>query len=596
MEEPDRDAGQVTDPMSIDAVDLEVVKVSLSGIVQEMQNSLFRTGFSTIVRESQDASCALMNANGDVVAQHVVLPLHIGAFPACTAAVIDVFGDSIAQGDAFLINHPYHGGSPHAPDIAVITPVFVGGELFGFCGSIAHKSDIGGPVPGSCSGQAREVFNEGLHLPAVRYQSAYRPNADIERLIGANSRTPELVLGDIRGQLGADRLGEKRLGELVGKFGKRDILACFDRLLDMSKRKLKAAIAEWDDGRFEAERFVDDDGIDLEQPVRIHVVIEKRGDALYFDFSRSADETKGPANIRPPLVQAACVYALISLVDPNMYVSSGLIRGFTMTVRAGSVLNPRFPAPVNTYNPTIHALVDAIFDAMSHVVPGKVRADGSGSRSIILGGRDTYSGKGYVQYEIIAGGAGARAGKDGASGITVNHSNAKIAPVEIIESEFPTRLTRFELIADSGGAGEFRGGLGIRREYLNLADARFSIRSMKHLIPPNGCAGGGSGRRGDLWINPDTPAAKRLPTRYADYPLRAGDIFRLDTPGGGGHGDPLARDAERVLADVREGRVSREAAERDYGVVLERAGRSWGLDRAATQARRAQLTRDKAKR
>jgi len=197
--------------MPIDAVNLEVLKASLSGIVQEMQNSLFRTGFSTIVRESQDASCALMNAKGDVVAQHVVLPLHIGAFPACTAAVIDVFGDSIAQGDAFIINHPYHGGSPHAPDIAVITPVFVGGELFGFCGSIAHQSDIGGPVPGSCSGQAREIFNEGLHLPAVRYQSAYRTNGDIERLIRANSRTPELVLGDIRGQLGADPPGEKRL-------------------------------------------------------------------------------------------------------------------------------------------------------------------------------------------------------------------------------------------------------------------------------------------------------------------------------------------------------------------------------------------------
>jgi N-methylhydantoinase B len=582
--------------MPIDAVNLEVLKASLSGIVQEMQNSLFRTGFSTIVRESQDASCALMNAKGDVVAQHVVLPLHIGAFPACTAAVIDVFGDSIAQGDAFIINHPYHGGSPHAPDIAVITPVVLGGELFGFCGSIAHKSDIGGPVPGSCSGQAREIFNEGLHLPAVRYQSAYRTNGDIGRLIGANSRTPELVLGDIRGQLGADRLGEKRLGELVAKFGKRDILACFDRLLEMSEAKLKAAIAEWEDGRFEAERFVDDDGVDLEQPVRIHVVIEKRGEKLHFDFSGSADQTKGPANIRPPLVQAACAYALISLVDPNMYVSSGLIRGFTMTARDGSVLNPRFPAPVNTYNPTIHALVDAIFDAMSHVVPGKVRADGSGSRSIILGGRNTYTGKGYVQYEIIAGGAGARAAKDGASGITVNQSNAKIAPIEIIESEFPTRLTRFELIVDSGGAGEFRGGLGIRREYLNLADARFSIRSMKHLIPPNGCAGGGNGRPGDLWINPESRAAKRLPTRYADYPLRAGDIFRLDTPGGGGHGDPLARDAERVLADVREGRVSREAAERDYGVVLEPAARSWVIDRAATHARRVQLRRERTKR
>src|SRR5919201_1192526 len=241
---------------AIEAIELEVVKASLSGIVQEMQNSLFRTGFSTIVRESQDASCALMNAKGNVVAQHVVLPLHIGAFPACTAAVIDVFGDSIAQGDAFIINHPYQGGSPHAPDIAVITPVFVGGELFGFCGSIAHKSDIGGPVPGSCSGQAREVFNEGLHLPAVRYQIRHEPNLDIERLIAA-----------------------------------------------------------------------------------------------------------------------------------NIYVSTGLLNAYTIDAREGSVLNLRFPAPVNTYNPTVHALVDAVYAALSNIVPDKMRADGSGSRSIILGGR-----------------------------------------------------------------------------------------------------------------------------------------------------------------------------------------------------------------
>src|SRR6266576_2472134 len=231
--------------MTIDAIDLEVVKASLSGIVQEMQNSLFRTGFSTIVRESQDASCALMNAKGDVVAQHVVLPLHIGAFPACTAAVIDVFGDSIAQGDAFIINHPYHGGSPHAPDIAVITPVFVGGELFGFCGSIAHKSDIGGPVPGSCSGQAREIFNEGLQLPAVRYQSRHVPNDDLERLIAANSRTPELVLGDIRGQLGADRLGERRLIELVAKHGAAKIRDCYVRLFEIARARLRLAFGGW---------------------------------------------------------------------------------------------------------------------------------------------------------------------------------------------------------------------------------------------------------------------------------------------------------------------------------------------------------------
>ena len=274
-----------------------------------------------------------------------------------------------------------------------------------------------------------------------------------------------------------------------------------------------------------------------------------------------------------------------------MYVSSGLLRGFAIKAREGSVLNPRFPAPLNTYNPTVHALVDAIFAAMSHIAPQKVRADGSGSRSIILGGRNTYTGRGYVQYEIITGGAGARARKDGMSGTTVNQSNARIAPVEIIESEFPTRITRFELIADSGGVGEFRGGLGIRREYLNLADARFSIRSMRHIIPPNGCAGGHDGRGGDIRINPGTPNEQRLPTRYADYPLRAGDTFRLDTPGGGGYGDPLARDPVRVLADVRDGAVSPQSAAREYGVVVIKSAVSWSLDQAQTQARRARMRR-----
>jgi N-methylhydantoinase B len=580
--------------MSIDAIDLEVIKASLSGIVQEMQNSLFRTGFSAIVRESQDASCALMNARGDVVAQHVVLPLHIGAFPACCGAVLEEFGKEVGEGDAFLINHPYEGGSPHAPDMCVISPVFVDGALFGFCGSIAHKGDIGGPVPGSCSGQAREIFNEGLQLPAVCYQRHYEPNTDIERIIAANSRTPELVLGDIRGQLGADRLGEKRLQELVAKYGKDKVLASFSRLFEIGEARVRAAIAEWADGRYEAERFVDDDGIELEKPVRIHVVAEKRGDRLHFDFSGSADQTRGPANIRPPLVQAACAYALISMIDPHMYVSSGLLHAFSIHAREGSVLNPRFPAPVNTYNPTVHALVDALFAALAPIVPGKVRADGSGSRSIVIGGRSTSAGRGYVQYEIIAGGGGARANKDGASVTTVNQSNAKIAPIEIIESEFPTRLLHFELIRDSGGPGHFRGGLGVRREYLNLADARFSIRSMKHIIPPHGMEGGRDGRAGDIWINPDTEHAKRLPTRFADYPLKEGDIFRLDTPGGGGYGDPLERPAESVLADVREGFVSPEVAERGYGVMLKREGSDFVVDAAATRARRAKGTRCEA--
>jgi N-methylhydantoinase B len=577
--------------MQVSAVDLEVVKASLSGIVQEMQNSLFRTGFSTIIRESQDASCALMNPGGGIIAQHVVLPLHIGAFPACCAAVIKRYDGDIAEGDAFIINHPYEGGSPHAPDMCVITPAFFEGALFGFCGSIAHKGDIGGPVPGSCSGQAREIFNEGLHLPAVRYQAKRTQNTDIERLIAANSRTPELVLGDIRGQLGSCRLAERRVHELLAKYGRGKVEACCARLFEQGEAKVRAAIAEWTDGRYQSERFVDDDGVDLGKPVRIHVVAEKQGDKLHFDFRGSADQTKGPANIRPPLVRASIAYCLISMIDPRMYVSSGLLNAYSFDAREGSVLNPRFPAPVNTYNPTIHALVDAIFEALSPIVPDKIRADGSGSRSIIIGGRTTTTGKGYVQYEIIGGGGGARPTKDGVSGTCTNQSNAKIAPVEIIESEFPTRMLRFELIRDSGGPGYHRGGLGIRREYVNLADARFSIRSTKHVIPPSGFGGGKPGRTGDILINPETPGEKRLPTRYADYPLKEGDVFRLDTPGGGGFGDPLSREPERVLADVREGVLSPEAAESEYGVVLSRANGTLRINESATATRRAYRSR-----
>jgi N-methylhydantoinase B len=235
----------------------------------------------------------------------------------------------------------------------------------------------------------------------------------------------------------------------------------------------------------------------------------------------------------------------------------------------------------------VHATVEAVFAALAHVMPAKARADGCGSRSIILGGRSTKAGQSYVQYEILGGGGGARAVKDGASGTSVNQSNAKIAPIEIIESEFPTRILRFELIPDSGGAGEYRGGLGIRREYLNLQDARFSIRSTKHVIAPNGVTGGGKGRTGDIIINPGRDGEKHLPTRYADYPLKAGDIFRLDTPGGGGSGDAYKRDAAAVVADVNEGYISPEAAQRDYGVALTRTGAHFALDADGTAKLRA---------
>lgn len=576
------------------AIELEIIRASLGGIVQEMQNSLFRTGFSTIIRESQDASCALLNANGEVIAQHVVLPLHLGAFPACTAAVLRNFGDDIREGDAFIINDPYEGGSPHAPDMAVITPAFKDGALVGFCASIAHKGDIGGPVPGSCSGQAREVFNEGLQIPAVRYQRDFSTYGDVDRIIQANSRTPELVLGDIRGQLGCARLGEKRFFSLLEKFGVEKCGLAFHELARIAEARIRSVVSTWPDGVYVAERFVDDDGVTLNEPIRIHVEVTKAGDQITFDFSGSADQTKGPANIRPPLLRAACAYAVISLIDPEIFISSGVLRAFGVESRPGSVLDPVHPAPVNTYNPTVHAIVDVIFSAIGPLVPERARADGCGSRSIIIGGRTTSSGKGYVQYEIVGGGAGALGTTDGASGTTVNQSNAKIAPIEIIESEFPTRVLAFELIKDSGGAGKFRGGLGVRRRYQNLADARFSIRSTKHVIPASGMNGGGPGCTGDILMRPDSADCEQLPSRYADYPLVEGIVFELRTPGGGGFGNPFERDPSSVLTDVLEGRVSQECAAELYGVQLIQNKETWIIDAPVTSALRSKNNAVKA--
>src|SRR5919205_1875489 len=445
--------------VALDAITAEVLAAALSGIVQEQQQSLFRTGFSTVIRETQDASCALLDAGGRVVAQHVVLGLHMGAFPACIEGLFQEYPpETLRPGDAFVVNHPYRGGSPHAPDMAVITPIFRDGALIAFAAAMAHKPDIGGPVPGSCLGSARETFNEGLHLPPVRYATADGISADLERIIAANSRTPELVLGDLRGQLGACRLGERRLLELCDKYGLDTILAAFERIPQLAEARVRAALATWPDGEAEAERFLDDDGVEVGQPVRLHVRVAKRGDRIQFDFSGSDDQAKGPANVRPPLVRAACGFCLMTLVDRYLPVNDGLLRVIEAEFREGSVCNPRFPAPVNTYNPTMHAIADALFEALSHLVPDQKTADGCGTRSIIVGHRAD-GGRAMVQYELFGGGSGGRLGPDGVSGTTVNHSNGKIASVEIVESEYPVRVERFELIPDSGGAGQWRGGL-----------------------------------------------------------------------------------------------------------------------------------------
>ncbi|HEX2928771.1 MAG TPA: hydantoinase B/oxoprolinase family protein [Candidatus Binatia bacterium] len=570
--------------MTVDPISLQVIQARLAGIVQEMQNSLFRTGYSTIIRESQDASCAILNTKGEVVAQHVVLPLHMGAFPACAEAILKNYAPSeIHEGDAFIINHPYLGGSPHAPDMGVFTPIFYKKEWVGFAADMAHKSDIGGTVPGSGSGNAREIYQEGLHLPPIKFMSRLQPVKEIDALISANSRTPSLVLGDLRGQVGAARLGERRIAELMERYGKEIVLDCTEMLSAYTENRVRQTIAAWPDGESEGESFVDHDGIDLNRPIRIHVKVKKSGDKLSFDFSACSDQTQGPANIRPPLVRAACAYCLVSLVDRFLPINQGLARTIDAVFRPGSVVDPRFPAAVNTYMPTALTVAEAVLRALARFVPEKEIAGGSGSGALVLGGRDAATDRAFVHYEIFSGGTGARAGKDGVSATAFHLSNCKTAPIEIIESEFPTRVERFEMIADSGGAGEWRGGLGFARTYRILADeVRFSMRTDKHDIEPFGSSSGRAGGKGACIINSGMSADKRLPSRFGDYRLRANDLIRIERPGGGGLGDAQRRPMDKVLDDVRQGYITVDRARTDYGVVLRIADGEPELDEGKT--------------
>lgn len=581
----------------VDPITLQVIQARLAGIVQEMQNSLFRTGYSTIIRESQDASCAILNTDGEVVAQHVVLPLHMGAFPACAAAILKTVAPTeMHEGDAFIINHPYLGGSPHAPDMGVLTPIFYCGEWVGFAANMAHKSDIGGTVPGSGSGNAREIFQEGLHLPPVKIMARFQPVKEVEAMIMANSRTPALVIGDLRGQVGAARLGERRTVELMERYGKETVIESTALLSSYTESRVRQTIAAWPDGESEGESFVDHDGIDLTRPIRVHVKIAKKGDRIHFDFSGSSDQTQGPANIRPPLVRAACAYCLVALVDRFLPINQGLARVVEATFREGSVVDPRFPAAVNTYMPTALTVAEAVLRVLAPFAPDKWIAGGSGSAALVLGGRDTERNRAYVHYEIFSGGTGARTGKDGVSATAFHLSNCKTAPVEIIESEFPTRVERFEMIPDSGGAGRWRGGLGFARDYLILTDeVRFSMRTDKHDIAPFGSDGGMKGGKGSCIVNPGLVDETRLPSRFGDYRLGRGTLLRLERPGGGGLGDPLERPAESVLEDVRQGYVSIDRASADYGVVIRLLNGEPALDRAATQALRGEKQKNSGK-
>ena len=554
----------------VDAVTVQVLRNKVASLVEEMHYHFYRSGYSTIIRESRDFSCVILDRDGRLIVPPPMF-FHAPVYRHFVGRIKAIYGeDGLAEGDVFVSNHPYEAGVPHASDMAFVAPVFAEGRLVGFSGSVAHKADIGGTVPGSTSAGATELFHEGLMLPPVKIERAGVPNADLERLILANSRQPELVQGDIRAQIGATRLGADRLRALAAQFGIDQILDAFAAILAGAAENLRNAIAALPDGTASAVGYMDDDGVELDRPVKFAVTVTVEGDTVTFDLSDSDRQAKGPINLRPSMVEACCFYSLIGCLGPDLHFNDGMrdVVGFRFAPR--TVTNADPPAPCSSYQKANLKLVDVILEALAHFRPDRAIANGGATGSISVnwhqGGRP---GRANLQYEILASAYGGGNGHDGTSMVATHLSNLHITPIEILESEFPCRISEFTFVQDSGGPGAYRGGLSMRRRYELLQDATVIRRYDRARVPAQGLEDGKPGRPSRFVIRAgaadeqETPASGR-------FDLKAGESFLLECAGGGGFGAPADRHRAALESDIAEGYVSEEAAERDYGVPPDR--------------------------
>ena len=548
----------------IDPVAVRILRNRIASVMEEMDYLFYRSGYSTIVRESRDFSCVVTDRDGRLA---VAPPMffHGPVYYHLVQRILTLYGeDGLANGDSLVCNHPYEGNLPHVPDMAVVTPVFHGEQLVAFTASIAHKADMGGVVAGSTWGQATELFHEGLLLPPLKIVDGGFPNRDLERLIAANSRAPELVLGDMRAQIGVTGIGRKHIEALCRRFGTDAFAATMRSVIDASARSFKAAIERLAEGEHSSEGFLDSDGVERGARVRLHVRIAVANGQLEFDFSGSSDQTRGPANLRLAMVEACCFYCLTGFLDPELPYSDAARDLVRFTFAPRSVLNPEPPAPCSSYMKTCHKLVDVILQALDPFMPGRAIANAGGSGgSIVMAWRDREPGRGN-QYEIFGSAYGAGKDNDGATGVTTHLANLYCTPIEIVESEFPCRVARYELVPDTGGDGEFRGGLSARRDYELLAPASVVYRADRATVPPAGLAGGGNGAPSRFFLHPDTPQQRQMPSSFREE-FAPGTRFSLRTAGGGGYGDPARRSPAAHARDLAEGYVTASGDVADPG-------------------------------
>ena len=548
----------------MDPITIQVLRNKVASLVEEMHYHFYRSGYSTIIRESRDFSCVILDADGRLI---VAPPMffHAPVYRHLVGRILAVYGahgndpaSAIAEGDVFVSNHPYEGGLPHVSDMAFIAPVFADGQLVAFAGSIAHKADVGGAVPGSTSANATEMYHEGLLVPPVKIWAAGEPQEDIERIILTNSRQPDLMRGDIHAQIAVTQMGATRVRELCARFGADTVTGAFAAILKGAADALGAAIAKLPEGEASAEGFLDSDGVDLDRPIRLAVTVTIRDGLAHFDFSRSDPQARGPVNLRPPMVEACVFYALIGSLGPNLAFNDGMRDVVRLAFAPRTITNAEPPAPVSSYQMVNLLLVDVILEALAHFNPARAIAHSGASSALSIAWARGRPGQTTMQYEIAGSAYGGGFGHDGATGTATHLSNLHTTPIEILESEFPCRITRFDLVPDSGGSGQLRGGLAMRREYELLENATVIRRFNKAKFPPKGLAGGKDGSRARFVVRLGTNDEYETPAS-ARVEMTAGERFLLQSAGGGGFGDPAARDPAAVASDLAEGYVTDEA-------------------------------------
>ena len=543
--------------MSInDPITVEVVRNKLDGIANEMESALIRSSFSPIVKEGLDASASLFTMGGETLAQAIAIPIHLGTLIPIVNKVLETFTpETMKNGDIYVMNDPYLGGT-HLPDIALVMPVFHDGRPIAISAAMTHHQDVGGMSPGSVPTHASEIYQEGIRIPLLKFHDQGAENETLVQMLRLNVRIPDTLMGDLNAQVAACKVGDRRLRELADRFGAETLMGIFETLLDRSEAMTRSAIATIPDGTYGYHDFLDNDGVDLDDPIRIEVAVTVSGETVHVDFTGSNPQVRGPFNCMPSGSQAAAYFAVRAMTDPQIPTNGGCFRPVSLHLPTASVVNPREPAPVNSRTSTIKRITGCILGALRQAVPEKSSADAGGEMVLLAFGGARPDGEPYVVGEIIASGSGASDGKDGVDVIETDGTNCMNLPVEALEMDAPIRITRSELQTDSGGPGTFRGGLGLARDYEVLeGDVVFTYRGERHRYAASGHAGGGSGAKAQAEIRRADGAIEEINSKIVTR-LSPGDRVAIRTAGGGGFGPPEERRPESAVADFADGKIS----------------------------------------